>query len=210
MSPVGENGAGTRERIVAAGLRLFAEGGFLGTTVGEIEEAAGLTPRAGALYKHFESKEAVLAAAVDENVRDLEAIHSAIDLMPLGDLRAELTLLARWGLHTLAQQRELRRIMIAEGDRFPELKERFRERIVDRAYAEGATFVRRKIEAGDLRDADAEAMAALMVVALLGYTVEQDVFGRPPAGVVEERFVKSLVDTCAALATSTGKETDDG
>src|SRR5215210_4424533 len=113
------NGRGTADRIVNEGLALFAENGFRGTTVGEIERQAGLTPRAGALYKHFPSKEAVLEAAFERHVAEIEAIHSAIELMPLGDLRAELTLLTRWGLQVLAQERDLRRIVITEGDRFP-------------------------------------------------------------------------------------------
>ena len=45
----------TRERILLAARRLFAEQGYKGTSVGEIEAAAGLSPRAGALYKHFPS-----------------------------------------------------------------------------------------------------------------------------------------------------------
>jgi AcrR family transcriptional regulator len=54
----------TRERLLREGLRLFAEHGFAGTSVGAIEAAAGLQPRRGALYRHFASKEALLAAAV--------------------------------------------------------------------------------------------------------------------------------------------------
>jgi AcrR family transcriptional regulator len=206
MSAAVSDRAGTRERIIAAGLRLFADRGFRGTTVGHIEKAAGLTPRSGALYKHFGSKEAVLEAAVDRGVRDLEAIHSAIELMPLGDLRAELTLLARWGLHVLAEQRDLRRIVIAEGDRFLGLKRRFQERIVDRAYAEAVTFIERKVESGQLGDVDREALASLMLGALLGYTLEQDVFERLPGGVTQERFIKVFVDSCMAFANGTEEE----
>src|SRR5512132_2713607 len=111
MPPSADKAKATPDRIVDEGLRLFAENGFQGTTVGEIERRAGLTPRAGALYKHFPSKEAVLEAAFERHVQELEALHSAIELMPLGDLRAELVLLARWGLHMLAQERDLRRIV---------------------------------------------------------------------------------------------------
>src|SRR5215207_11446739 len=121
------NGRATAERIVDEGLRLFAENGFHGTTVGEIERRAGLTPRAGALYKHFPSKEAVLEAAFERHVAELEPLRSAIAMMPLGDLRAELTLLIRWCLKILASERDLRRIVISEGERFPRLKRRFRE-----------------------------------------------------------------------------------
>lgn len=193
------NGA-TSDRIVDAGLRLFADNGFQGTTVGEIEKQAGLTPRAGALYKHFPSKEAVLEAAFERHVQELEALHSAIELMPLGDLRAELTLLTRWGLQMLAHERDLRRIVIAEGDRFPKLKRRFRESIVDRAYEEVTAFVRLKMDSGELPQGDAEATAVLVTTALLGYSLEYDVFGRHPAGVDEERLITAIVDSCMAIA----------
>jgi AcrR family transcriptional regulator len=205
-APADRNGGGTSERLVNAGIRLFAENGFQGTTVGEIERVAGLTPRAGALYRHFPSKEAVLEAAFERHVAELDSLHSVMEMMPLGDLRAELTLLSRFGLQLLAKERDLRRIVITEGDRFPKLKRRFRERIVDRAYDEVTGFIRRKIEAGELPDGDADAFAVILTGSLLGYTLEHDVFDRHPGGVDEDRFISALVDTCMAVANQTRKE----
>ena len=43
----------TRQRLLDEGMRLFAERGFRATGVGDIEAAAGLQPRRGALYKHL-------------------------------------------------------------------------------------------------------------------------------------------------------------
>jgi len=200
--PAAADQPATPERIVDAGLQLFSDRGFQGTTVGEIERAAGLTPRAGALYKHFPSKEAVLEAAFERHVAEIEALHSAIEMMPLGDMRAELTLLARWALHTLTRERALRRIVITEGDRFPELKRRFREAIVDRSYAEATTFIKLKMETGELPEGDAEALAVLIATSLLGYSIEFDVFGRAPGGVDEDRLIAAAVDACMALAAS--------
>ena len=209
MEPGADNGThtdgaeparSTPERIVEAGITLFSDRGFKGTTVGELERAAGLTPRAGALYKHFPSKEAVLEAAFERHVAEVEALHSAIELMPLGDLRAELTLLARFGMQTLVRERALRRIVITEGDRFPDLKRRYRERVVDRSYEEVIGFISLKVAAGEFPDCDVEAVAVVMVGALLGYSVEYDVFGRQPAGVDEDRFIDAVVDAAMALA----------
>ena len=190
----------TPERIVDAGIELFSDQGFKGTTVGELERAAGLTPRAGALYKHFPSKEAVLEAAFERHVAEIEALHGAIELMPLGNLRAEMTLLARFGMQTLVRERALRRIVITEGDRFPELKRRYQERIVDRSYEEVMGFISLKIAAGEFPDCDVEAVAVVMVGSLLGYSIEYDVFGRHPAGVDEDRFIEAVVDAAMALA----------
>jgi len=49
-----EDTASTRDRILTAATRFFAEQGFAGTSMPEIAKASGIT--AGAIYKHFESK----------------------------------------------------------------------------------------------------------------------------------------------------------
>jgi len=54
----------TAERLLTAALDLFAEHGYAGTSVAQIEDAVGLSPGGGGLYRHFPSKEALLVAAV--------------------------------------------------------------------------------------------------------------------------------------------------
>jgi len=53
---------GTRRRILLAGLGLFAEHGFHGTSIRDI--AAGADVQSASLYAHFASKEAILAELV--------------------------------------------------------------------------------------------------------------------------------------------------
>ncbi len=79
----------TRERILDAAVELFGRQGYSGTSVGEIEAAAGLAPRSGALYKHFESKRAVLEAAVARRAAAADAAGVGIDAVATGDVRAE-------------------------------------------------------------------------------------------------------------------------
>ena len=124
----------TRERILLAARRLFAEQGYKGTSVGEIEAAAGLSPRAGALYKHSPSKQAVLAAVIAQHTDVVQEMSDRLELMPPGDLRAELMMTARWGLAELRREHELTRIVMKEGERFPEIAEAFREAIVMRGH----------------------------------------------------------------------------
>ena len=52
----------TRERILAAAARLFAEHGFEGSSMPAIARASGIT--AGAIYKHFRSKGELLLEVV--------------------------------------------------------------------------------------------------------------------------------------------------
>ncbi len=65
---VGERRSDTRERILGAALRLFASAGFLGTSIREIAHEVGIKPPG--VYSHFESKEAILAAAVARALAD--------------------------------------------------------------------------------------------------------------------------------------------
>jgi len=82
----------TRQRIIDAALRLIADRGYRGTTVGQIEEAAGLTPRAGGLYKHFASKREVLAAAMQQRSEAIDRVvttlRQAVRDTPVEDLRS--------------------------------------------------------------------------------------------------------------------------
>lgn len=61
----------TRRRIAEAGLRLFLEQGYVGTTVQAIAEAARVAP--ATVYQAFGTKHAVLAAALDIMVGGDEA-----------------------------------------------------------------------------------------------------------------------------------------
>jgi AcrR family transcriptional regulator len=193
----------TRERIVRAARRLFAEHGYRGTSVGDIEAAAGLSPRSGALYKHFPSKQAVLEAVVAEHTEVVERIRSQLQLMPLGDLRAELTLIARWSLAELRREHELTRIVMKEGDRFPELAATFRDAIVVRGHRAASEWVAEYAARHGVQVEDPEALGSLVIDSLVGYTLEELLFGPShPTGVDEDRFIAAWVQATEATVNS--------
>jgi AcrR family transcriptional regulator len=194
----------TRERLVSAAVRLFAEHGYGGTTVGQIEAEAGLAPRSGALYQYFEGKRELLDAAVDRHIADLDQMQSAVDLLPLGDLRAELTLIARWNLQDLRKRRDLYRFLRKEGDRFPELVAKVYEHIGERPLRRAADYLRDRFSAAGAEEPDAEALVAVMVQTMSAYRSHEDVYGEPPLAVDEERFIAMWVDVMVAYAESLG------
>lgn len=85
----------TRERIKAAALPLFAEQGFAATSIAAIETAAGLAPRAGAFYRHFDSKQALFEELARERITETPGEFDFEGLKAFGDTRAELVALAR-------------------------------------------------------------------------------------------------------------------
>jgi AcrR family transcriptional regulator len=58
-----EKKAKTRERLIEAAARVFAEKGFAATSLDEVADAAGLTK--GAVYSNFENKEDLVAAVLN-------------------------------------------------------------------------------------------------------------------------------------------------
>ena len=80
----------TRARILNESMRLFAEQGYTATTVAKIEEAAGLSPGSGALYRHFASKQEILIAGFADARARIEANRAASNLVvPVAALPAD-------------------------------------------------------------------------------------------------------------------------
>jgi TetR/AcrR family transcriptional regulator, transcriptional repressor of aconitase len=65
----------TRDRILTAAERLFAEEGFSGVSMPTIAEASGIT--AGAIYKHFDGKDDLFFEVVRRTVRSVPAPEAA-------------------------------------------------------------------------------------------------------------------------------------
>jgi AcrR family transcriptional regulator len=191
--------APTRERILSVARRLFAERGYKGTSVGDIEAAAGLAPRSGGLYKHFPSKEAVLRAVMARDAGAMDELDERIALLDLGDLRAEVTFIARWGLAELRREHELTRIVMKEGERFPEIAAAFRELIVSRSHEFATAWLERRAQREGVVLDDPAALGAVMVDALVGYSLEELLFGASPAGVDDERFLDAWVEAACLL-----------
>lgn len=83
----------TRERILRAALRLFAEQGYGATSMREIAEQLGITK--AALYYHFDSKEDIVRALLADVERQVGELADWAERQPAGpQLREEV--LTRW------------------------------------------------------------------------------------------------------------------
>lgn len=185
----------TRDRLCREAVRLFATHGFTETTVGDIEKAAGLQPRRGALYRHFGSKEELLMAAVETHVASVEAALARIDAVPPEDVAADALAWGRWFLAELDAERNLFRILEQDGDRFPGLRDVVRERVVDAGHHRIGELIRQRHPAGAGAGAvDAEALALLVIGPLVHHRRTTWTFGGPPVGVDDERLLRAWAD----------------
>jgi AcrR family transcriptional regulator len=191
----------TRQRLMDAALHLVARDGFQRTTVGDIERAAGLTARGGALYKHFKGKEQLLEAAVEHAINEVVSMRGRLfDLLPLDDLRSELTLLLRWLLTELERERDITSIFEKEGDAFPWLAQRFYSELAAPGYRTAADFIAARLNKDADGDWDADAVSVIVVGALVNYRRSQWNFHATPLEVDEERMVRTMVDFFLAAA----------
>ena len=199
----------TRERILDGALRLFAAQGYEATTVGEIEAAAGLAPRSGAMYKHFASKRALVDAALAERFQAVDELDERLALMPRGDVRSELAFAARLSLQELEREGDLCRIVMREGDRFPELRDAFHAGIVRRGHDISVSWLRARADSLGRPTEDIEAVAQVMTDALVGYVLQHHMFGPEAVAVERERVLDAWVRLGLALLGPTETEVSE-
>lgn len=190
----------TRERIIDQAMSLFSQRGYAATSIAAIEAAAGLTPGAGGLYHHFKSKEAVLAAGIDRQLARLGALREIQrTLTPLGDVRSELTLTARYVLAELDTESELLLILASEARNRSELLTSAVDELVSSTFKGLATWIGERAER-PVSEKEAEAIAAIGLGSLFSSRLLRDVLGIP-SQIDDETLVDMWVGLMmAALA----------
>src|SRR3954469_12487471 len=189
----------TRDRLLDEAMRLFGERGFGATSVAEIERSAGLTPGAGGLFHHFRTKEAVLAAGVERPLgRLLGGGHVRGALPPLGDLRAELTLVARYVFLELEEEQELLRVLISEGRQRPHLLAGAVEQVVRGTFTEFASLL--------ARSGGSEVGAALALGSLVAFASAELLLGQSPVDADREDVIATWVDMVMGLVEGAHRE----
>ena len=195
----------TRDRIVDEAMRLFGEHGYRGTTIVQIEEAAGLTPGAGGVYHHFSSKEAVLAAGIERQLARLDALRKIRRVLtPLGDLTAELTLTARYLLTELDNESELLRILASEARNRPQLLTGAVEQLVSSTFRDFAGWLAERVEQ-PISEEQAAAIAAVGLGSLFSSRLFRDVLG-VPIEADDERLISTWVRMLIATLREPGPE----
>lgn len=174
-------------------MRLFGERGFKGASVAQIEEAAGLAPGSGGLYHHFESKEAVLVAGVQQHLARLDALRDIRRLISgVGDLAAELTVTARYFLAELDNQTELLRILVSETRRNPHLLTDAVDSLIASTFAGFADWLG-DAASGRLDPNRVRVIASIALGSLLSSRLLKNVLGVEPLPVDDDELVEGWV-----------------
>lgn len=194
--------APTRDRLLTEAMRLFSDKGFEATSVSQIESAAGLAAGSGALYRHFKSKDALLAAGIDRQLDRRTAMGDIRALFAgLGDLHSELTVLGRYLLSVIDQESELLQIAARTPAGLSEHLDTAYAALVDGLTAELAGWI--ESWSPELSDAERNVLAALGVNSLLGARFATNLFRRNDGRIPDADY---LAEWTKLLATRIASE----
>ncbi len=187
----------TRDRLIRVAMELFGQQGYHSTSVADIEGAAGLSPGSGSLYRHFRSKEELLAAGVLDQIARGEPLLAALESpepFPELSLRDTLRTVVGYGLDRIEQDGDLNRLLLRDLPAFPELMEAARTQELARVHTAVAHLLR---GLGDQAPRDWDALACVVVGAVSHYWLLRDIFDDHPSHVDRSRFTESVVDLVA-------------
>ncbi|MEU6090162.1 TetR/AcrR family transcriptional regulator [Streptomyces sp. NPDC047085] len=162
-----------RTQILDAARRCFLRDGFHSTSMQDLFAESGLS--AGAVYRHFASKDEMILAIAEENMHEvLTLVHTVATTRPSGSVGAVLAevldlVAARAAEHDVAR---LAVLAWSEALRNPTLAGQF-STLLTQMRSDLAEVVRGHQESGALpREVTAESIAAALVCLLPGYILQ--------------------------------------
>ena len=180
-------------------MNLFAERGYDGTSVADIQIAAGLTGGSGALYKHFASKEAVLEAGVDAYLEALtESSSVTIRELP-ADPREALQVIASSVIESMSADETVLRVLLRDLDHHPELVERLWNGVLANVHTEMADWIRGQVASGVINVSDPDAVAAVLMSALTQWPILHALIKKTPGNLTRSAFVSAWIDTASCV-----------
>jgi AcrR family transcriptional regulator len=175
-----------RTAILDATLRLYLERGYAGTNTDEIAAMASVSKQT--IYRHFVDKDDLVRAAILRLIEAAEdqGAESFDRLAETGDLERDLRLFARQHIEDVIQPDilRLRRRIIGEVDRFPDVAKAWYDAAPGRAREKLAACLARLRDRGLLRLADAGIAAEHLNWLILSIPLNRALFD---AAAVEDR-----------------------
>ena len=159
-------GQGTRQRLLEAARCEFGDKGIEAATTRGIAKRAGCNEVT--LFRHFESKQNLLAAVVQETSEEFRALCECAEGLS-GNLGVDLGRFARVYNESLERCEGMARAMIGEGRRRPTLVKELIGDVIDPFHRSLAGYLEQCQQQGRVRaDLNAMAFAEIFTSALMG------------------------------------------
>jgi AcrR family transcriptional regulator len=175
--PRSERKAERRDAILAAALDEFSARGFAATRLEDVAGRAGVAK--GTIYLYFRDKESLF----QELVRTmLSPVAGAIEAAPMADLPVRaiaeniVDLFVREIYGT--RRKDVLRLIISEGQRFPNLAEFYYREVIGRVLPPMRTMLIRAVERGELANDALARFPQLLIAPALMALIWNSLFGR--------------------------------
>jgi TetR/AcrR family transcriptional regulator, mexJK operon transcriptional repressor len=167
-----------RREILAAAREVFLARGYPGTSMDDVAAAAGASKVT--VYKHFSDKHTLFTAVFTDAIAQAEqTTRSLVDRLGESvDLEADLRAFARHHAADVTQPHliQLRRMIIAESVRFPDLARAWHRAGPERGHATLAAQIRRLAQRGLLAAPDPLLAAQHLNYLILSVPVNESMF----------------------------------
>ncbi|MCV7303485.1 TetR/AcrR family transcriptional regulator [Mycobacterium barrassiae] len=187
-----------RATILSAGQALFLANGYQGTSVDQVAASAEVSKQT--VYKHFGDKHELLLAIVDEALSSTVTpfLGRIAQLADTDNLEADLTALAGEYLRAVLAEPvvQLRRLVVGEANRVPELAQLYYDQAPARVLAAFADCIGRLHDRGLLSAPEPAVAAEHFAFLVVGRCIDQALFcGGPQVleGMDVDRHVRAGV-----------------
>jgi AcrR family transcriptional regulator len=163
-------GPDRRTQILAAALDEFSQNGFAAARLDDVAKRAGVAK--GTIYLYFKDKETLFHELLRAQISPVVAMLEA--MLAGGDKSAQPTIPLRQLAHRVAdlfiaqvlstRRKDVIRLILTEGPRFPKLAEFYYREVVSRGVAAVRGRMQRAVKAGEL-EGDALARFPQLIVA---------------------------------------------
>jgi TetR/AcrR family transcriptional regulator, mexJK operon transcriptional repressor len=190
------SGGAIREAAAA----VFLEKGYQGTSMDEIAAAAQVSKQT--IYTHFANKEELFADLVLGNVERVDEFVSTMvrTVEDAGDIESGIQQLARRYIRLVVRPDvlRLRRLVLGEVGRFPDLARTYYERVPGRVIAALTELFKELAEQGKLRVDDPDLTAQHFAWLTLGVPLDRGMF-YPIEETIRDIDLDRMADAAAGV-----------
>jgi AcrR family transcriptional regulator len=181
----------TRQRIIAAGLKLFGQVGYAQASTRLIAETAGVNEVT--LFRHFGRKKNLLMACMESF--NAGGFSATFETKLSGDYPSDIARMARLQQQNTAENLNVLLLLLSDARNVPELQEAMRSGSSGNQSLLAAYF-QRQIEAGHVRlDLPAEALASAFDSLFSTPVIFANLLRKSETPVMpDERTLQALVD----------------
>jgi TetR/AcrR family transcriptional regulator len=184
-----------RRQLIDVAIELFARKGFGGTTTREIAKAAQVNE--AIIFRHFETKEGLYAAILDQRARDTlseEAFEALRGLATLGDDEGFFQFFVQRILHAFRDHPQYQRLLLFSSLEKHPFAHGYYDRFVAPAFGFVRDYIEKRQQQGVFRACD-PGMAVFSVASIAAqYGMNRWLFERDDPYATEEEVVKEVTD----------------